>query len=80
MEYADDDDAIIDLIGEAWRVLSNPSDSEGRGNIISDEVGYFDDDWSKMARRVIRDFAETSQRPARWPWTDHRFDSFTWKV
>lgn len=71
-------DTPIDLIAEAWRVLSNPDDGQGKGNISDQAIGYVDDDWSKMARRTLRGFAEANERPDRWPWTNARFDIFTW--
>lgn len=72
------DQTVIDLVGEAWRVLSNPDDSGGKGNIGYDAVGWFDEEFSKMAKRAIRGYAEANRRPVHWPWTDSRFDMFAW--
>lgn len=72
------DETPIDLIAEAWRVLADfdldPTGRSGRSN-----VGYFDDDWCKMAVRTIKGFAEAHERPARWPWTQPQFNRFPWR-
>ena len=77
------EDTVVDLLAEAWLVMSDPDDGYGKSNAAGiDSVspaGYLSDDWSKMARRAIRGFAEANARPDRWPWRDARFDGFGWK-
>jgi hypothetical protein len=72
---------VVDTIAEAWLLLSDPADG-GKGNEQSASElprAYLSDDWSKMAKRIIRGFAEAHQRPTLYPWTDERFDAFGWK-
>lgn len=71
---------VVDTIAEAWLLLSDSADG-GKGNEQSARElprAYLSEDWSKMAKRIIRGFAEAHQRPALYPWTDERFDEFTW--
>lgn len=69
-----------DLLAEAWLLLSNPDDGQGKGNENVSELprGYLSEDWSKMAGRALRGFAEAHERPKVYPWNDGRFDRFGW--
>ncbi len=71
---------VIDLIGEAYRVLADHDVPDGKtaDPAVHEHLGYMDDDWCKMAQRVIRGYAEHNRRPVRWPWTSPEFDRFPW--
>jgi len=73
------DQTPADLIAEAWRVLAD-FDLDPTGKTGRSDLGYFDDEWCKMARRTIRGFAEVNKRPWTWPWPEPQFDQFPWKV
>lgn len=66
---------MVDLIAEAWSVLSWERDGK---TVDPDLPFYINDEWAKMARRVLRGFAESNVRPDVYPWTDKRFDRFKW--
>ncbi len=76
------EESVVDTVAEAWLILSNPADGDGKGNVdvSSLEQAYISDDWSKVARRIVRGFAEANERPDRWPWRDPRFDRFRWRA
>ncbi|MER7280519.1 hypothetical protein ABT369_39380 [Dactylosporangium sp. NPDC000244] len=76
------DERVVDLIAEAWLLLSNPDDSGGKGNedVSGLPRGYLWEDWSKMTGRALRGFAEAHERPTTYPWMDERFDGFGWRA
>jgi hypothetical protein len=69
--------SLMELLAEAWLNLSDfQLDPSGRSVLVKPPDGYMDDNWSKNAARMIRQFALRSPRPSTWPWQDDRFDRF----
>jgi hypothetical protein len=71
--------AVVDLLAEAWLALSDEDHPRTNIDVSLLPIGYLNDDWTKMAGRVLRGYAEHNQRPDTWPWRNSRFDAI-WAV
>ena len=67
----------IDLLAQAYLVLADPDMPKTNHDALLNPTGlYLDDDWTKMAGRVLRGFAEGNPRPEHYPWGHNRLDQF----